>query len=595
MALKGGEFLIKDATPAEVFIPEDFNEEQRMMADAATEFIEKEVVPQRERFEKKDYAWTEELMKQLGEMGLLGIGVPENYGGLGMDFNTTMLICDRVSGVSGSLSTAYGAHTGIGTLPILLYGSEEQKQKYLPKLASGEFMGCYCLTEPGAGSDANSGKTTAVLTDDGEHYIINGQKMWISNAGFADLFIVFARIEDDKNITAFIVEKGAEGLELNEEEDKLGIRASSTRQVFFNDVKVPVSHMLSERGNGFKIAMNALNVGRIKLSVACLDSVRRISTLSTQYANERQQFGQPISSFGAIKVKLAEMASKIYASESLTYRAGQDIEDKINQLVAEGADPQTSKLKGVEEYAIECAIAKVHGSEVLDYVVDEGVQVYGGMGFSEDAPMSSAYRDARIARIYEGTNEINRMLTVGMILKKAMKGELDLMTPAMSVANELMSIPSFDTPDYSALLAAELEVLGKLKKAILMVAGKAVETFGMNIEAEQEVMMNVADMIIETYAAESAILRTLKLAEKNGEDKVKGQVAMTQLYVYNAIEEVARAGREAVGSFAEGDERQLLMMGLKRFTKPTNINVKEVRRAIAEELIAANKYCFSIS
>lgn len=595
MALKGGEFLIKDATPAEVFIPEDFNEEQRMMADAATEFIEKEVVPQRERFEKKDYAWTEELMKQLGEMGLLGIGVPENYGGLGMDFNTTMLICDRVSGVSGSLSTAYGAHTGIGTLPILLYGSEEQKQKYLPKLASGEFMGCYCLTEPGAGSDANSGKTTAVLTDDGEHYIINGQKMWISNAGFADLFIVFARIEDDKNITAFIVEKGAEGLELNEEEDKLGIRASSTRQVFFNDVKVPVSHMLSERGNGFKIAMNALNVGRIKLSVACLDSVRRILTLSTQYANERQQFGQPISSFGAIKVKLAEMASKIYASESLTYRAGQDIEDKINQLVAEGADPQTSKLKGVEEYAIECAIAKVHGSEVLDYVVDEGVQVYGGMGFSEDAPMSSAYRDARIARIYEGTNEINRMLTVGMILKKAMKGELDLMTPAMSVANELMSIPSFDTPDYSALLAAELEVLGKLKKAILMVAGKAVETFGMNIEAEQEVMMNVADMIIETYAAESAILRTLKLAEKNGEDKVKGQVAMTQLYVYNAIEEVARAGREAVGSFAEGDERQLLMMGLKRFTKPTNINVKEVRRAIAEELIAANKYCFSIS
>ncbi|QTN39949.1 acyl-CoA dehydrogenase family protein [Cryomorphaceae bacterium] len=595
MALKGGEFLIKDATPAEVFIPEDFNEEQRMMADAATEFIEKEVVPQRERFEKKDYAWTEELMKQLGEMGLLGIGVPENYGGLGMDFNTTMLICDRVSGVSGSLSTAYGAHTGIGTLPILLYGSEEQKQKYLPKLASGEFMGCYCLTEPGAGSDANSGKTTAVLTDDGEHYVINGQKMWISNAGFADLFIVFARIEDDKNITAFIVEKGAEGLELNEEEDKLGIRASSTRQVFFNDVKVPVSHMLSERGNGFKIAMNALNVGRIKLSVACLDSVRRISTLSTQYANERHQFGQPLSSFGAIKVKLAEMASKIYASESLTYRAGQDIEDKINQLVAEGADPQTSKLKGVEEYAIECAIAKVHGSEVLDYVVDEGVQVYGGMGFSEDAPMSAAYRDARIARIYEGTNEINRMLTVGMILKKAMKGELDLMTPAMSVANELMSIPSFDTPDYSALLAAELEVLGKLKKAILMVAGKAVESFGMNIEAEQEVMMNVADMIIETYAAESAILRTLKLAEKNGEDKVKGQIAMTQLYVYNAIEEVARAGREAVGSFAEGDERQLLMMGLKRFTKPTNINVKEVRRAIAEELIAANKYCFSIS
>ncbi len=595
MALKGGEFLIKDATPNEVFIPEDFNEEQRMMANAATEFIEKEVVPQRERFEKKDYEWTEQLMKQLGEMGLLGIGVPENYGGLGMDFNTTMLICDRVSGVSGSLSTAYGAHTGIGTLPILLYGTEEQKQKYLPKLASGEWMGCYCLTEPGAGSDANSGKTTAKLTDDGEHYIINGQKMWISNAGFADLFIVFARIEDDKNITAFIVEKGSEGLELNPEEEKMGIRASSTRQVFFNDVKVPVNHMLSERGNGFKIAMNALNVGRIKLSVACMDSVRRITTLSTQYANERHQFGQPIAQFGAIKSKLAEMASKVYAAESMTYRAGQEIEDNINRLLAEGADPQTSKLKGVEEYAIECAIAKVHGSEVLDYVVDEGVQVYGGMGFSEDAPMSAAYRDARIARIYEGTNEINRMLTVGMILKKALKGELDLVTPAMNVANELMSIPSFDTPDYDELLAEEQEVLGKLKKAILMVAGKAVETFGTEIEEEQEIMMNVADMIIETYAAESAMLRTLKLAKMKGEDKVKGQVAMTQLYVYNAIEELARAGCEAIGSFAEGADRQLLMMGLKRFTKPLKINIKEVRRTIADELIEANKYCFSIS
>ena len=595
MALKGGEFLIKDATPNEVFIPEDFNEEQRMMANAATEFIEKEVVPQRERFEKKDYEWTEQLMKQLGEMGLLGIGVPENYGGLGMDFNTTMLICDRVSGVSGSLSTAYGAHTGIGTLPILLYGTEEQKQKYLPKLASGEWMGCYCLTEPGAGSDANSGKTTAKLTDDGEHYIINGQKMWISNAGFADLFIVFARIEDDKNITAFIVEKGSEGLELNPEEEKMGIRASSTRQVFFNDVKVPVNHMLSERGNGFKIAMNALNVGRIKLSVACMDSVRRITTLSTQYANERHQFGQPIAQFGAIKSKLAEMASKVYAAESMTYRAGQEIEDNINRLLAEGADPQTSKLKGVEEYAIECAMAKVHGSEVLDYVVDEGVQVYGGMGFSEDAPMSAAYRDARIARIYEGTNEINRMLTVGMILKKALKGELDLVTPAMNVANELMSIPSFDTPDYDELLAEEQEVLGKLKKAILMVAGKAVETFGTEIEEEQEIMMNVADMIIETYAAESAMLRTLKLAKMKGEDKVKGQVAMTQLYVYNAIEELARAGCEAIGSFAEGADRQLLMMGLKRFTKPLKINIKEVRRTIADALIEANKYCFSIS
>ena len=594
MALRGGEFLIKDARPEEMFIPEDFNEEQRMMADSATEFIDKEVMPERERFEKKDYAWTEELMKKLGEMGFLGIGVPEQYGGLGMDFNTTMLICDRISGISGSLSTAYGAHTGIGTLPILLYGNEEQKMKYLPKLATGEWMGCYCLTEPGAGSDANSGKTTAKLTDDGKEYIINGQKMWISNAGFADVFIVFARIEDDKNITAFIVDKGTEGLELNAEEEKMGIKSSSTRQVFFNDMRVPVSHMLSERGNGFKIAMNALNVGRVKLSVACMDSARRVTSLSVQYANERHQFGQPIAQFGAIKSKLAEMASRAYASESLTYRAGQDIEDNINRLLAEGATPQESKLKGVEEYAIECAIAKVHGSETIDFIADEGVQIYGGMGFSADAPMDAAYRDARIARIYEGTNEINRMLTVGMILKKALKGELDLMTPAMAVANELMSIPSFDTPDYSELLSAEIEALEKLKKSILMVAGKAVETLGTEIENEQQIMMNIADMIIETYAVESAILRTLKLAAKNGEDKVKGQVAMTQLYMYNAIEKVARAGREAVGSFADGDEKQLLMMGLKRFTKPLNINVRDTRRTIADLLIDANKYCFSI-
>ena len=594
MALRGGEFLIKDARPEEMFIPEDFNEEQRMMADSATEFIDKEVMPERERFEKKDYAWTEELMKKLGEMGFLGIGVPEQYGGLGMDFNTTMLICDRISGISGSLSTAYGAHTGIGTLPILLYGNEEQKMKYLPKLATGEWMGCYCLTEPGAGSDANSGKTTAKLTDDGKEYIINGQKMWISNAGFADVFIVFARIEDDKNITAFIVDKGTEGLELNAEEEKMGIKSSSTRQVFFNDMRVPASHMLSERGNGFKIAMNALNVGRVKLSVACMDSARRVTSLSVQYANERHQFGQPIAQFGAIKSKLAEMASRAYASESLTYRAGQDIEDNINRLLAEGATPQESKLKGVEEYAIECAIAKVHGSETIDFIADEGVQIYGGMGFSADAPMDAAYRDARIARIYEGTNEINRMLTVGMILKKALKGELDLMTPAMAVANELMSIPSFDTPDYSELLSAEIEALEKLKKSILMVAGKAVETLGTEIENEQQIMMNIADMIIETYAVESAILRTLKLAAKNGEDKVKGQVAMTQLYMYNAIEKVARAGREAVGSFADGDEKQLLMMGLKRFTKPLNINVRDTRRTIADLLIDANKYCFSI-
>jgi len=591
MALKGGEFIIRNANTSEVFIPEQFGEEQMMMASAATEFIDKEVVPQRERFEKKDYGFTEQLMKQMGEMGFLGAGVPENYGGLGMDFNTTMLICDRVSGISGSLSTAYGAHTGIGTLPILLYGTEEQKQKYLPKIATGEMMACYCLTEPDAGSDANSGKTTAVLTDDGKHYIINGQKMWISNAGFADLFIVFARIEDDKYISAFLVDKGTEGLTMNEEEDKLGIRASSTRQVFFSDVKVPVENMLSERGNGFKIAMNALNVGRIKLAAACLDSARRVSTLGVKYANERKQFGVPISSFGAIKTKIAEMVTRAYACESGVYRAGQDIEDNINRLASEGLSPQESKLRGVEEYAVECALLKVHGSELMQYVADEGLQIYGGMGFSTDTPMEAAYRDARITRIYEGTNEINRMLSVGMLLRKALKGELDLMTPAMNVANELMSIPSFDDGP-EGLLAAELEAIDKLKKAFLMVAGKAVETFGMDLEEQQELMMSAADMLIEIYMAESAVLRAIKLAEDKGEDAVAGQIRMAKLYTYNAIEKVGQAGREGILSFAEGDDRQLLMMGLKRFTKPLPYNVVELRRQIADQVIEANAYPF---
>ncbi len=590
--IKGGEFLVKEINYKEVFIPEDFTEEQRMMADAATDFLDREVLPKRDRFEKKDYALTESLMKQMGEMGFLGVAVPEQYGGLGMDFNTSMLICDRVSGVSGSLSTAYGAHTGIGILPILLYGNEEQKMKYLPKLSSGEWMASYCLTEPGAGSDANSGKTTAKLTEDGKHYLINGQKMWISNAGFADLFIVFARIEDDKYITAFLVEKGAEGLTMNEEEGKLGIRASSTRQVFFSDVKVPVENMLSERGNGFKIAVNALNVGRIKLAAACLDSARRVTTLATSYANERIQFNRPIASFGAIQHKIAEMATRTYATESAVYRAGQDIQNNILRLEAEGLSPQQSKLKGIEEYSVECAILKVSGSELMDYISDEGIQIYGGMGFSTDTPLEAAFRDSRILRIYEGTNEINRMLLVGMLLKKALKGELDLMTPAMKVAEELMSIPSFGSEGSDVYMAEEKEALSRMKKAVLMVAGKAVEKFGMEMDEEQEVLMSVANMAIEIYVAESALLRTEKLHERWGSDKVKGQEAMTRLYLYNAVETAGRNGREAISAFAEGDDRQLLMMGLKRFTKPMNYNVKELRRSIAAQVIEANEYCF---
>ena len=590
--IKGGEFLIRAQEASEIFIPEDFNEEQMMMAQATSEFIDKEVLPHRERFEKKDYAFTEELMKKIGDLGLLGITVPENYGGLGMDFNTSMLVCDRISGISGSLSTAYGAHTGIGVLPILLYGTEEQKQKYLPRLSSGEYMGAYCLTEPGAGSDANSGKTKADIDADG-NYIINGQKIWISNAGFANVFIVFARIEDDKYLTGFIVERESEGLSFGEEENKLGIRSSSTRQVFFNNVKVPKDHLLGERNGGFKIAMNALNYGRIKLAVATLDANRRVISESVQYGNERKQFGTSLTSFGAIQQKLADMATKLWTAESATYRAGQEIENEIQRLQAEGVDQGEAKLRGAEEFAIECALLKVFGSEMNAYVVDEGVQIFGGMGYSADAPMEAAYRDARITRIYEGTNEINRMHSVGMLLKKALKGELDLMTPAMAVANELMEIPSFDSPDYSVLFAEEKEMLTKLKKAVLMVAGKAVEKFGMEIENEQQLLMNASDMLIQIYAAESAILRAEKLAHARGEEAVKHQVSMARLNLYFATETIGVKGREAIYSMADGDEQRMMLMGLKRFTKPVNpINVKEVRKSIAAYIIEENKYPF---
>ncbi len=591
--LKGGEFLVRAVSADEVFIPEEFNEEQRMMADATSDFIEKEVAPQRERFEEKDYAFTEEVMKKAGQLGLLGISVPEEYGGLGMDFNTSMLVCDRISGISGSLSTAYGAHTGIGTLPILLYGSEEQKQKYLPGLASGELMGAYCLTEPGAGSDANSGKTKAELSADGKSYKINGQKIWISNAGFADVFTVFARIEDDKYLTAFLVEKGNPGMSFGEEENKLGIRASSTRQVFFNDCEVSVDALLGERNGGFKIAMNSLNYGRIKLSVACLEASRRVSTHAVSYANERKQFGTSLSSFGAIQQKLADMITRTWVAEAATYRAGQDIENNIARLLASGMDQGEAKLKGIEEFAIECAILKVLGSEASSYVADEGLQIYGGMGYSADTPLEAAYRDVRISRIYEGTNEINRLHSVAMLLKKALKGELDLMSPAMAVANELMEIPSFDTPEYDELFAEEKEYIAKLKKAILMVAGKAVETFGMDLEQEQQIIMNAADMIIETYAAESAIIRAEKLAKMNGEEAAATEITMAKLYLHWAQELVASKGREAIYSFIEGDEQRMMLIGLKRFTKPTEpVNVKILRKEIAAKVIAANKYPF---
>ncbi|KGD68541.1 acyl-CoA dehydrogenase [Flavobacterium aquatile] len=591
---RGGQFLVKETKCENVFTPEDFSEEQLMMRDSVKEFVDKEIWPNKNRFEAKDYAFTEATMRKAGEMGFLSVAVPENYGGLGMGFVDTCLVCDYISGATGSFSTAFGAHTGIGTMPITLYGTEEQKLKYVPKLASGEWFGAYCLTEPGAGSDANSGKTKAVLSEDGTHYKITGQKMWISNAGFCSVFIVFARIGDDKNITGFIVENDAfNGISMNEEEHKLGIRASSTRQVFFNETKVPVENMLSERGNGFKIAMNSLNVGRIKLAAACLDAQRRVTSNAVNYANERIQFNTAISQFGAIRYKLAEMATSAYAGESATYRAAKDIENRIKLREAEGNSHQEAELKGVEEFAIECSILKVAVSEDVQNCADEGIQIYGGMGFSEDTPMESAWRDARIARIYEGTNEINRMLSVGMLIKKAMKGHVDLLGPASKVQEELMGIPSFETPDYTELFAEEKELVGKLKKAFLMVAGGAVQKYGPDLDGHQQLLMAAADMLIEIYMAESTILRTEKLAKKEGEDKVKEQIAMAKLYLYKAVDVVTQKGKESIISFAEGDEQRMMLMGLRRFTKYTNMpNIVGLRETITNKLVAENSYCF---
>ncbi|MFZ4679781.1 MAG: acyl-CoA dehydrogenase family protein [Flavobacterium sp.] len=591
---RGGQFLVKETKYEDIFTPEDFSEEQIMMRDSVKEFVDKEIWPNKNRFEAKDYAFTEEVMKKAGEMGFLSVAVPEAYGGMGMGFVDTCLVCDYISGATGSFSTAFGAHTGIGTMPITLYGTEEQKQKYVPKLASGEWFGAYCLTEPGAGSDANSGKTKAVLSADGKYYNITGGKMWISNAGFCSLFIVFARIEDDKNITGFIIENDpSNGITMNEEEHKLGIRASSTRQVFFNETKVPVENMLAGRGEGFKIAMNALNVGRIKLAAACLDAQRRVTSNAVNYANERIQFNVPISSFGAIRYKLAEMATSAYAGESATYRAAKDIENRIKLREADGASRQEAELKGVEEFAIECSILKVAVSEDVQNCADEGIQIYGGMGFSEDTPMESAWRDARIARIYEGTNEINRMLSVGMLIKKAMKGHVDLLGPASKVQEELMGIPSFDTPDYSELFSEEKELISKLKKAFLMVAGGAVQKYGPNLEDHQQLLTAAADILIEIYMAESTVLRTEKLAKKEGEENVKEQIAMAKLYLYKAVDVVTQKGKESIISFAEGDEQRMMLMGLRRFTKYSNMpNIVGLRETITTKLVAENSYCF---
>tara|TARA_A100001011_G_scaffold133394_1_gene140555 strand:+ start:332 stop:2122 length:1791 start_codon:yes stop_codon:yes gene_type:complete len=588
--LKGGEFLLKESLSNEIFTPEDFSQEQLMMKETIIDFMDREIWPDKMKYEEKNYDLTLQAMKKIGELGLLGVSLEEKYGGMGMDFTSTMLAVDYVSGTSGSVATAYGAHTGIAILPIYLFGNEDQKHKYLPKLSSGEWFGSYCLTEPTAGSDANSGKTKAELSDDGSHYKITGQKMWISNAGFADIFIVFARIEDDKNITAFIVPNDSNnGIELGEEEKKLGIHSSSTRQVFFSETKVPIENLLGERNGGFKIAMNALNVGRIKLGAANLDGQRRSISISTDYANNRIQFKQPISNFGAIKEKLASMATSCYAGESACYRAADDIQSKIDEYQSTGLSKQESELKGIEEFALECSILKVAISEDMQICADEGIQIFGGMGFSAEAPIESAWRDARIGRIYEGTNEINRMLIIGMLLKKAMKGSLDIMTPYQNILNnEPISID-----EKCDNFEDEIILVENIKKTFLLLLGKAFEKYGPEIDKNQQVLLSLSDLAIEAYLSESTLKRTIKNINRTSLEDQYDQINMTKLYIYEACQIVINKSNDVINSIIDQKNQDKIYSAIiNKLKYRKNPNVFELKTKIADKIISENKYCF---
>ena len=588
--IKGGEFLIRSTQPNEIFTPEEWTEEHQMIAQMCDDFINQEVYPVIDRIDAMEEGLMVSLLDKAGELGMLGMSVPEDLGGMGVDFKTSLLATEHL-GKGHSFSVAYGAHTGIGSLPLLYYGTDAQKAKYIPKLATGEWKAAYCLTEPSSGSDANSGKTKATLSDDGAHYSISGQKMWITNGGFADLMTVFAKIGDDKNLSAFLVEAKWEGVSLNPEEKKMGIKGSSTRQVFFNNVKVPVENMLSDREAGFKIALNILNIGRIKLAAGVMGGAKATIVDSIRYAGDREQFGRSIDKYGAIRYKLAEQAIRTFVVESATYRAGQNIDDAIKGHVADGLDKGAATLKGIEDYAIECAILKVAGSECLDYVSDEAVQIYGGMGYSAESPVEKAYRDSRINRIFEGTNEINRMLIVDMLLRKAMKGELDLLGPATKVASELMSIPEMGE-EKEGVFASENKYLEGFKKTILLVAGSAVQKLMDTLSKEQEILMNIADIAILIYQSESALLRVEKMIGLKGEEASAAQIAIVKTFFFDAASKIEKAGKDAINSFAEGDELRMMLMGLKRFTKTDAFNPKEARQQIAMKLIEANNYCF---
>ncbi|HEX5024381.1 MAG TPA: acyl-CoA dehydrogenase family protein [Agriterribacter sp.] len=587
--LKGGEWIIRESQPGDIYTPEEFTEEQKMIMEMCTTFLKTEVLPVIERIDKLEPGLMPSLIEKAGELGMLGISIPEEYGGLGKDFVTSTLVNEGLGG-GFSFSVALAAHTGIGTLPILYFGTPEQKAKYIPKLVTGEWKGSYGLTEPNSGSDALSAKTTATLSSDGKHYLLNGQKCWITNGGFADVYTVFAKVDGDK-FTGFIVDRGTEGFTQGAEEHKMGIKGSSTVQLYFQDAKVPVENVLGEIGKGHVIAFNILNIGRLKLCAAALGGSKSSANTAIEYANTREQFQQSISNFGAIKHKLAEIAIRIWVVESALYRTSKWIDDKEQELLQGGKSFSEALLGAAEEYAIECAMLKVFGSEVLDFVVDEGVQIHGGNGFSAEYIISRAYRDSRINRIFEGTNEINRLLTVDMVLKRAMKGRLDLMGPATAVQKELMSIPDFGSGN-DGPFTKETKLIASMKKAILMVAGAAVQKLMMKIESEQEILMHIADMAINVFHAESALLRAIKMVDLQGETAVGLQLDMARTYLYDTADRVNKSGRDAINAFAEGDEQRMMLLGVKRFTKAEPFNSKEARRRIANKLISDNKYSF---
>lgn len=586
--LKGGQFIVKESSYEDVFIPEEFSEEQIMFRDSVRDFVANEIAPNLDRLDKMEEGLAVAKLNMAGELGLLGTAIPEEFGGSAMDFNTNSILVEQMGAAHG-FSVTLGAHIGIGTLPILYFGTDAQKQKYLPKLATGELKASYCLTEPGSGSDALSAKTKAMLSEDGSHYVLNGQKMWITNAGFADVFIVFAQ-ENGTNFTGFIVEKTMEGVKLGAEEQKLGIKCSSTRQVFFENVKVPKENVLGEIGKGHKIAFNILNIGRYKLAAGVTGGAKKACDVAIKYANERIQFKVPISSFGAIKHKIAEMAIRLWTTESAVYRTSNMIDQKEKELHAAGKANSESLLGAAEEYAIECAMLKVIASETLDFVVDEALQIYGGMGYSEEAPAARAYRDARINRIFEGTNEINRLLTLDMLIKRAMKGQIDLLTPAMAIQKELMSIPDFGMPDTEDIFYQEKKAIVNAKKGLLMVAGAAVQKLMMQLEKEQEILMNAADVMNDIFVMESALLRTQKLIAKKGVENCQMYIDITKVFISDAMERININGKHAIVAFADGDELRMMLMGLKRFTKHDAINTNKLRRNIADKLIEANGY-----